>query len=871
MSDINDCSYDKNPENVYLSVKEELKINTLCEFVVCFGIHYNLEENVGFPIEKLSKHGIFIKKDRQSIDSCIRNSRLFKCLSALNIIRLNKRDHVNLISIFYKKYLQDIITGLMQLCYSSNSTSKDEFLNKWLHEDLFKEVDLSTLIRSFIMTQGLTRFNAPKWLTDNIGILLTNALMRPNSVLNVIKAVLEEINGFTTDWKKCDAVAQILVQRPKNVSIRKYVEFISPQLIDILNIVDPKIRVQLVRVAGSVYSLFAQKLPDLTKEILTKLIIEPFRIDDQLDFSINSKTLNKTLKLIHLVFVSSTEPNWNTLKQLSVPFIHLNFQIYNFTHKKTTCKNIHRLNEDLLKLYLNMKQNEIAKFLFEMLQCGILTNCSYCEKYNCILFEDPLATDSVCVSIEKALEDNEILISHVENKCNSLTDLILMLKDPQISIDYIFLLFEKLLKKVEESNTNIERNQILLDIENKATKIEKNINEKILVLTQLSNLFEKIDPKIIFDNHTRIIEFCRVVLESFFNNDDDLLTSESCEDHSETIYLIITILTLITCEPNLVTYEIKKNLQIFHPLLKKIKDIYAGSEMETFSDMLFMNIASFGVIEIEKPNVKKKVLIEEIGEDEDWCQIQKEIKDPMLPIRGHGLILLKKYLNNQQKSISNEKMNEIYDLLMKNLQSDDSYIYLASINSLIAFTNRDTNKGIETLLREFSNKKLDEICRVKIGEVIVKFTKDLGDLVPKYGNILLGVFLNGTKSENDLIRSSSLSNLGETCKMLKYSLSDYLAEIISCITSVLDTDKSIIVKRSAILTLKLLFEGLDKDFMFVTGNELKNLYRILKKVITIEQDDVLKLQAQLAYEYLDKLMRDFMFPKQTLEKTIKIL
>lgn len=62
----------------------------------------------------------------------------------------------------------------------------------------------------------------------------------------------------------------------------------------------------------------------------------------------------------------------------------------------------------------------------------------------------------------------------------------------------------------------------------------------------------------------------------------------------------------------------------------------------------------------------------------------------------------------------------------------------------------------------------------------VFFHSDLfvaGEIAPKYKPLLLNTFLNGAKDEDDLIRASSLSNLGEICRVLGYKLGTIITEV----------------------------------------------------------------------------------------------
>lgn len=50
----------------------------------------------------------------------------------------------------------------------------------------------------------------------------------------------------------------------------------------------------------------------------------------------------------------------------------------------------------------------------------------------------------------------------------------------------------------------------------------------------------------------------------------------------------------------------------------------------------------------------------------------------------------------------------------------------------------------------------------------------------KYRDILLSAILNGAKDQNELVRASSLSNLGELCRLLRFSLGGVLHEVSLC-------------------------------------------------------------------------------------------
>ena len=68
--------------------------------------------------------------------------------------------------------------------------------------------------------------------------------------------------------------------------------------------------------------------------------------------------------------------------------------------------------------------------------------------------------------------------------------------------------------------------------------------------------------------------------------------------------------------------------------------------------------------------------------------------------------------------------------------------------------------------------------RTKIGEALVRFTKELGEVTPKYKNLLLNAFFGAASDPEDLVRASSLSNLGEVCRNIKFSLGPIAGELM---------------------------------------------------------------------------------------------
>lgn len=218
-------------------------------------------------------------------------------------------------------------------------------------------------------------------------------------------------------------------------------------------------------------------------------------------------------------------------------------------------------------------------------------------------------------------------------------------------------------------------------------------------------------------------------------------------------------------------------------------------------------------------------------------------------------------------------------LFLENLEHEDSFIYLSAIQGLAALADSYPERILERLLKDFqhgpslptSNKEHSLETRLKVGEVLMRASRAMGELAPHLGRPLVGVFLQGTRDPDQSVRASSLSNLGELCQRLDYALGPLAQELSSCLTALIKTEREAEVRRAAVHVITLLLRGLSDRATQVLSDVLLDLYRALKWVVRSDPDDVAVLHAQLALEELSDVMKRFVFPEQKLEKKIVVL
>lgn len=240
----------------------------------------------------------------------------------------------------------------------------------------------------------------------------------------------------------------------------------------------------------------------------------------------------------------------------------------------------------------------------------------------------------------------------------------------------------------------------------------------------------------------------------------------------------------------------------------------------------------------------------------------------LLPVRGHAMIILAK-LVSQGDSEAKAKKDAILCVFQENLKHEDSYLYLTAIEGLACLATEYPDTVLLTLAEEYVRSEGN--VKLKVGESLMRVIRNLGEMAPVYKSELINALLSGVRDSDFLVRASSLSNVGELCKLLGYRIGPIVEEILNCVESVVLTDKSPEPRRAAVLLVTLLLRGLSRDALQVLEPILVPLYRALKRTYQLEKDDVTKLHAQLALQEIDSIVQDFLCPEPNFSKRIFVL
>lgn len=131
----------------------------------------------------------------------------------------------------------------------------------------------------------------------------------------------------------------------------------------------------------------------------------------------------------------------------------------------------------------------------------------------------------------------------------------------------------------------------------------------------------------------------------------------------------------------------------------------------------------------------------------------KLLQDPILPVRAHGLLLLRQLVSSRPgrdgslhaPEIDRALVPGILSIFLQSLQDDDSYIFLNAVQGLAAMVDGFGKDVLKNLVDTFSNglegiatstlTQLDIDTRTRVGEALGQVIKRCGSALPSYGTV----------------------------------------------------------------------------------------------------------------------------------------
>jgi hypothetical protein len=146
----------------------------------------------------------------------------------------------------------------------------------------------------------------------------------------------------------------------------------------------------------------------------------------------------------------------------------------------------------------------------------------------------------------------------------------------------------------------------------------------------------------------------------------------------------------------------------------------------------------------------KRSAREEDNTQEIYQKALKLLQDPILPVRAHGLLLLRQLVTPQTGQ--GAKMSDpalipaILSIFLQSVQDDDSYMFLNAVQGLAAMVDTYGKDVLRGLVKEYSQgldglgastvTQHDMDIRIRIGEALASVIKRCGSALPAFSKSL---------------------------------------------------------------------------------------------------------------------------------------
>ncbi|CAH0725994.1 unnamed protein product, partial [Brenthis ino] len=839
---------------VLISVKNQKTLRTCYQILTSFGISPCLIPGLGIS---LSKRCVSAQLLPQIVLS---DEQKYEILTICTDFLYRSYDVPVLKSIIITLHLSDYLAALIQLAFAplkkpgvySKFIMTEELYEK-LNYDRQKYVNIyeylvnncfqPMLMKELLVLQSITDPLPPPFAKRVIAKEMSRRLTMPGGLLSLIRCFIETIDLDTgVEWKKIDMICKIVCIKHGNMTEKDYLKNITSQLKQILLLNNAHYLATATSCLLNLLEKFGgnECVIDLAKEVLKSLDYETLLIKCEYPGTIilTPQEVDHYINIFHAC---------TSLLNTDIPPDYISSNLYvlfllkiKCTKDETKSKLSHIILKGLEVLSHIQLKNIIEKFLFgwehtkpldlviEEYDAGLAIKCSGSH-----------IDHQLDAAAEHFLDIFEITANNVlvENLFECCLQIFININDKK--------------QKAKKANV-LQMTQHVKDECELLTANDEKYAQMLQILAVISSSQKVLTA--LKANPWIVLNF----LENLFSSNND-----NSNDECKTIALVL-LNTILANIPK--TNELEQRLHKLLPILKQMSE-----DSSEYVSILCKETVS--LILSEFPTKQQSA----------YEKAHSDVFDNLLPVRAHGIMELTKLIDKSDLETLS-KRHYIFCLLQEQLKDSDSYIYLSAVNGLASLATHCTNEVLSALCKEYleisletsidtqeNHKKVAEL-RMKLGDIIVKVTRRLGEIAVVHKTILLNTMLCASRDNDPLIRASALSNLAEIALVINYKIGTIIYEVLLCIWNIIETDKAIECRRAAVMVIASLLKGLGQDTLVELKENILPIYRTLNKLYKDpNEDSILKLHAQIALEELDDIVKKVLCPELPMEKEILMI
>ncbi|KAI9141783.1 hypothetical protein BKA69DRAFT_1124485 [Paraphysoderma sedebokerense] len=851
-----------------LGLKDLGIVHSALEVVVLFGLCQFFQAGVGWPIEKRSRAATFLPS-LENFRTSDRNHFIF-CTRHLCILALDKRPSIytSIAQLILQRYLSDIYAALIQIVYGptfetqnqnsepdvpsrpkipqspadissvrieerstlSQTKKEDQERTEFaaLFEDLYNSADPALTMEALSVLLRPPKASPPRWLSSVCGRYLSQIVLRKNGIRIVLEFMLggdEHVN-----INHIYQASKLVLSVPKQfTSVEEYYNHISPQLLHLISAPETTISQYTLQACRYITSQMIIRYPEVGKSCLIDKITSPLikyykshrspvndaSIDHNIIISDESEVTN-CLQTLHRLLVGS-EPNhilMNSISGVIPPLFHL----YDFASESKSF--LKGTAEDILTVYLKLADSKDSLRSLEEIAFGTLDN----DVSKTVAVFAPGSSAGIVIRSGKLSPRNP----HTDDQsAHKLIDLLATVSNEDLSAEFFLLLLNDYSLLNESEHVSPRR--------------------MLTLLQMILSMIDKLGPSIL-KKPSQIIIFAHSTLD----------IDDRSEIDEESISLALSLVSALLSGPvDTINFDddSERLLDQISSKLDKLTKSSDSPEIHQTVRTLKVSIQAYNIEKLARAKSKRK--LEPL--EGDWKQFRlalEEIKDEMIPVQAHGMAILRDLVLKKDKA-AQENLDQIITMFIDMLKNEDSYLYLNAIKGLSSLTDAYPEQTIKQLLTLYSDlKQLTLDHRLRIGEAILQTVRRAGPVFAKYTPEYLPHLFTTLRDPNSTIRASSLSILSHAIEKAPLAFTIHYHDIIDYVITLFNLEKDTQIRRAAAYLIYTLFNSLSTETLkLIPGDLLLRLYRTLKIVGTLEQDEMCKGHARVALGVLDEIVR----------------
>ncbi|KAK9456146.1 hypothetical protein V1511DRAFT_515913 [Dipodascopsis uninucleata] len=855
LKSINQASKDDHeryPDLFSVAVSDMKTLNALLDFIDVQCIYPNLSPGVGLSLEKRMRHASKIRLIRSKSTAIL--EEIINLL--LDIVESNS-DVSDVI--LMGQYSSDILSGLAELAFNPDHTDTN-FENRFTI--FVNRLDTYTLLA---VVSTLISKSTPAWYLQVL--TRTLAMVPLTRTKDGVFSLIEFIGGLREDEnvsvEKLDRAARLLCSVPKNVNGMRYYGEVCRQL---LEIVDDNSKQLMMSATCNIIAAIYRAKPKVIEDFIFKELWQSFCITAvetescTSDIIVSGKRLSRDLNRVTQL-VHGTSPEF--VDALLDPVL---LRLWGLLCFQSRTKKSPEQVRTLILVNINTSGavGKLEKIIMNILYDGedewtfghgdsgdvalVHRKATYEETARQIFAKAGLQ------GLENLEQRLDLLLGLIDETAdtvkrtiflNSMRRWLARRKEDDVDPFEVFMdlrLLENILEKY--------KSQIIRSTSEVISLVSNILQEYVGSLRDfVEKPQEKVSIKSEIGNIVNSKEFDGVP-----DSDDEESDEEEASTNAESVTIALSLLNAIISGSHIEESERELNsddqkiISSFIPLLDYISNNgpeSVASSSRTLSMLLSHSFSSNESI----PGQTKEI----DSSKQQYREALMNLQDELIPIRAHGLHILRTLILNRDNIIDVDTVLQVY---LATLNDEDSFIYLNSIKGLQALTDLHGIRIVRMLIEEYTNHSQSRIDQqLRVGEALLRTVQRLGEALNGENSRTIIVPMLQTASNKQLdwrIRSSALSIIGMACEVNPRGIEIWVEDCISCALGVLTFetgDDKAPLRRAAVVIVGSLLKGVS-GLHEIPVDFAKQITRQLRYSKATDTDPLVRVQANNSMEIL---------------------